>query len=96
MSAPVSATAVPFPANLDVILSKIRDKAHIVKTIDALRATTEGNVREGYKVVIENELFAMMRLIDDFKIEVCNNLTEVHQNALFNGSIFPVNPNTIN
>jgi hypothetical protein len=88
----VSATSVPFPETLNTILSKIRDKAHIIRTIDALRSTTEGNVREGYKIVIENELFAMMRLIDSFKIEVCNGLTEVHQNALFHGSIFPLNP----
>ena len=81
----------PLSEALERILASIRAKARVVKTIDELRSNTEGNVREGYKVVIENELYAMIRLIDDFKMEVCNSLSELHSNAPFRGSIFPVN-----
>jgi hypothetical protein len=84
-------SAQPFPDALDALLTTIREKARIIKILDDLLRNTEGNVRDGYRAVVENELYAMMRLIDDFKLAVCNTLSEVNHNALFRGSIFPVN-----
>lgn len=71
------------------ILECIKEKARVIKTVDILLSFTQGELRKSYKAVIENELFKMNRLIDDFKMEICGMLSDVEMNAIFVGSIFP-------
>lgn len=56
---------------------------------------SEGNTREAYCAVIENELMSMMRLIDMYKTEICKILGDVSENALLRGSLFPNLSNTL-
>lgn len=51
-----------------------------------------GNVREAYKTIMENELYAMMRLVDEYKTRVCNMICSMSDNVIMRGSLYPTEP----
>lgn len=80
---------------LDCILEKVKAKGKLVLNINECCMNSEGNTREAYCAVIENELMSMMRLIDMYKTEICKILGDVSENALLRGSLFPNLSNTL-
>jgi hypothetical protein len=74
---------------LDGILDEVRLKAKHISVVDFLRSTTSGDIREHYNVIIETELFGLHRMIDRFKLAVCEAVCALNSPALNYGSIFP-------
>jgi hypothetical protein len=75
--------------NLENILQKIKEKGELLLSINECCANSEGTTRTAYCTVIENELFTMMRLVDDYKMMICDLLANVSENAILRGSVFP-------
>ena len=77
--------------SLESILEKVKEKGELLLSINECCANSEGSTRNAYCTVIENELFTMMRLVDDYKMMVCDLLGNISQNAILRGSVFPHN-----
>ena len=70
-------------------LSKIQKITEILTSVHQQRLYTNGNVREAYTEVLRNELYRMMREIDDFKVRVCDELSDIDAERIMNTSRFP-------
>lgn len=74
---------------VSIRLGKIREIADILTQVYHQRLYTNGNVREAYTQVLSNELFRMMREVDEFKVMVCEQLADIDTEAIMNISRFP-------
>jgi hypothetical protein len=70
-------------------LSKIQKITEILTQVYQQRLYANGNVREAYTEVLQNELYRMMREIDDFKVRVCEELADIDAERIMNISRFP-------
>lgn len=74
---------------LESILEKVKEKGELLLSINECSVNSEGNTKNAYRIVIENELFTMMRLVDDYKMMVYDLLEDVSDNAILRDSVFP-------
>jgi hypothetical protein len=77
---------------LESILSRVKAKGEFVMKANEYSRLANGNVREAYKSIIENELYAMMRLVDEYKTRVCNMICSMSDNIIMRGSLYPTEP----
>jgi hypothetical protein len=78
-----------FERNANLKLNKIREIAELLHIVYNQRLYTNGNVRDGYTQVLRNEMYRMMREVDDFKVWVCEHLVDVDAEAVMNVARFP-------
>jgi hypothetical protein len=78
-----------FQNEVSARLAVIRDITSLLTHIHQLRLNTSGNVRQNYTEVLRNELYRMMREIDEYKVVICNQLADIDTEAIMNTSRFP-------
>jgi uncharacterized protein YlaN (UPF0358 family) len=78
-------------------VGKIQRISEMLTQIHQQRLYTNGNVREAYTEVLRTELFGLMREVDDFKLRVCEELTDIEADRIMNLSRFPnLSPSRVN
>jgi hypothetical protein len=78
-----------FSDRVEAHLINIRRSAHYVEELNKRRAATVGTVRDAYTTIITETLREMIRLVDIYKCDVCDSITDYEAGSVLNTARFP-------
>lgn len=77
-------------ATANSTLTLIKHDYEIVEGLKEAMFNTNGPIRESYVAVIEETVYRLVRLTDQFKRQLCEELGDINTNAIMNVSMYPM------
>lgn len=78
-----------FESEVNKRLDRIKDVVKTLTRVHGRREYTSGDVREGYNIVLRNELNRMMWEVDEYKSAVAMFISDVDGTAMLSHTRFP-------